>query len=76
MMGMILYLMMKLMNCSVSCADLQKMKEDIKYLNESIDKNVNNKGSKTKLNPIIIKKENNPNFIGNKTIFGNLNKKK
>ena len=59
-----------------SCADLQKMKEDIKYLNESIDKNVNNKGSKTKLNPVIIKKENNPNFIGNKTIFGNLNKKK
>ena len=66
-----------------SCADLQKMKDEIKYMNESMDKNenntlnnnINNKGGKTKLNPVIIKKENNPNFIGNKSIFGNMNKK-
>ena len=68
-----------------SCADLQKMKDDIKFMNENIDKNgshalnSNNltiKGGKTKLNPVIVKKENNPNFIGNKNIFGNLNQKK
>ena len=67
-----------------SCADLQKMKDEIKFMNESIDKsgnhnlnnNMNIKGGKTKLNPIIVKKENNPNFIGNKNIFGNLNQKK
>ena len=67
-----------------SCADLQKMKDEIKFMNESIDKsgnhnlnnNMNIKGGKTKLNPVIVKKENNPNFIGNKNIFGNLNQKK
>ena len=69
-----------------SCADLQKMREDIKYMNESIDKSnknnttINNnstyKGGKTKLNPVIIKKENNPNYIGNKGFFGNINQKK
>ena len=69
-----------------SCADLQKMKDEIKFMNESIDKNgnnllnntinINNKGGKMKLNPVIVKKENNPNFLGNKTIFGNLNQKK
>ena len=68
-----------------SCADLQKMKDDIKFMNENIDKNgihalnSNNlaiKSGKTKLNPVIVKKENNPNFIGNKNIFGNLNQKK
>ena len=68
-----------------SCADLQKMKDDIKFMNENIDKNgshalnSNNltiKGGKTKLNPVIVKKENNPNFIGNNNIFGNLNQKK
>ena len=68
-----------------SCADLQKMKDDIKFMNENIDKNgtqalnnnnINIKSGKTKLNPVIVKKENNPNFIGNKNIFGNLNQKK
>ena len=68
-----------------SCADLQKMKDDIKFMNENIDKNGSHalnsinltiKGGKTKLNPVIVKKENNPNFIGNKNIFGNLNQKK
>ena len=69
-----------------SCADLQKMKDEIKFMNESIDKNgnnllnntinINNKGGKMKLNPVIVKKENNPNFLGNKTIFGNINQKK
>ena len=71
-----------------SCADLQKMKDEIKFMNESLDKNgnnllnnnnninINNKGGKMKLNPVIIKKENNPNFLGNRTIFGNLNQKK
>ena len=67
-----------------SCADLQKMKDEIKFMNESIDKsgnhnlnnNMNIKGGKTKLNPVIVKKENNPNFIGNKNIFGNKKKKK
>ena len=67
-----------------SCADLQKIKDEIKFMNESIDKsgnhnlnnNMNIKGGKTKLNPVIVKKENNPNFIGNKNIFGNLNQKK
>ena len=68
-----------------SCADLQKMKDEIKFMNESMDKNENHvlnnnnlniKGGKTKLNPVIVKKENNPNFIGNKNIFGNLNQKK
>ena len=67
-----------------SCADLQKMKDEIKFMNESIDKsgnhnlnnNMNIKGGKTKLNPVIVKKENNPNFIGNKNIFGNLEQKK
>ena len=71
-----------------SCADLQKMKDEIKFMNENIDKsgnnifnnnlniNLNNNGGKTKLNPVIIKRENNPNFIGNKIIFGNKNQKK
>ena len=68
-----------------SCADLQKMKDEIKFMNENIDKSGNNysnsniiynKGGKMKLNPVIVKKENNPNFIGNKNIFGNLNQKK
>ena len=68
-----------------SCADLQKMKDDIKFMNENIDNNgtqalnnnnINIKSGKTKLNPVIVKKENNPNFIGNKNIFGNLNQKK
>ena len=71
-----------------SCADLQKMKDEIKFMNENIDKsgnnifnnnlnnNLNNNGGKTKLNPVIIKRENNPNFIGNKIIFGNVNQKK
>ena len=62
-----------------SCADIQKMREEIKFMNENIDKNQqNNKNTinntinnnniqkgKTKLNPIIIKKEKNPNFKGN-----------
>ena len=62
------------------------MKDEIKFMNETIDKNgnnllsntinINNKGGKMKLNPVIVKKENNPNFLGNKTIFGNLNQKK
>ena len=61
------------------------MKDEIKFMNENIDKSgnnysnnniINNKGGKMKLNPVIVKKENNPNFIGNKNIFGNLNQKK
>ena len=71
-----------------SCADLQKMRKEIKFMNESIDKNSksdnNNtintnqryKEGKTKLNPVIVKKENNPNYIGNKRFFGNINQKK
>jgi len=68
-----------------SCADLQKMKDEIKFMNENIDKSgnnysnnniINNKGGKMKLNPVIIKKENNPNFIGNKAFFENINQKK
>ena len=69
-----------------SCADLQKMKDEIKFMNESIDKNenkginsnvnINNIGGKTKLNPVIIKKENNPSYFSNKAIFGNINQKK
>lgn len=61
-----------------SCADIQKMREEIKFMNESIDKNSSNinnnnqfnKNNKPKLNPVIVKKENNPNYIGNKGIFG------
>ena len=61
-----------------SCADIQKMREEIKFMNESIDhsnKNPSNnhtishKGGKPKLNPVIVKKEINPNFIGNRGIF-------
>ena len=61
-----------------SCADLQKMKDEIKFTNENIDKSgnnysndniINNKGGKMKLNPLIFKRENNPNFIGNKAFF-------
>ena len=59
-----------------SCADLQKMREDIKFMNEAMDKkesmninNIDNKGGKIKLNPVIVKKENNPNFLGNKALF-------
>ena len=61
-----------------SCADIQKMREEIKFMNESIDqsnKNPNNnqtishKGGKPKLNPVIVKKEINPNYIGNRGIF-------
>ena len=68
-----------------SCADLQKMKDEIKFMNENIDKSgnnysnnniINNKGGKMKLNPVIVKKENNPNFIGNKAFFENINQKK
>ena len=67
-----------------SCADLQKMREDIKYMNESIDKSNKNtlnnnqryKGGKTKLNHVIVKKENNLNYIGNKQFFGNINQNK
>ena len=65
-----------------SCADLQKMREDIKFMNEAMDKkesmninNIDNKGGKIKLNPVIVKKENNPNFLGNKALFGNINQK-
>jgi hypothetical protein len=59
-----------------SCADIQKMREEIKFMNESIDKNSNNNiqnnknNNKPKLNPVIIKKEKNPNFIGGKGLFG------
>ena len=68
-----------------SCADLQKMKDEIKFMNENIDKSgnnysnnniINNKGGKMKLNPVIVKKENNPNFIGNKAFVENINQKK
>ena len=61
-----------------SCADLQKMKDEIKFINENIDKSGNNssndniiknKGGKMKLNPLIFKRENNQNFIGNKAFF-------
>ena len=61
-----------------SCADIQKMREEIKFMNESIDqsnKNSSNshtiahKGGKPKLNPVIVKKEINPNYIGNRGIF-------
>ena len=54
------------------------MREEIKFMNESIDqsnKNPNNnqtishKGGKPKLNPVIVKKEINPNYIGNRGIF-------
>ena len=69
-----------------SCADIQKMREEIKLMNESIDKNnrnaniinnnLNNKNMKHKLNPVIVKKENNPNYVGNKGIFEKINQKK
>ena len=67
-----------------SCADIQKMREEIKFMNESIDKNskntinnnLNNKNTKHKLNPVIVKKENNPNYIGSKGIFEKINQKK
>ena len=61
-----------------SCTDIQKMREEIKFMNESIDqsnKNPNNnhtishKGGKLKLNPVIVKKEINPNYIGNRGTF-------
>jgi hypothetical protein len=61
-----------------SCADIQKMREEIKFMNESIDhsnKNPSNnhtishKGGKPKLNPVIVKKEINPNYIGNRGTF-------
>ena len=60
-----------------SCADIQKMREEIKFMNENIDKNQQNnknninKAGKIKLNPVIVKKENNPNFKGNRGIFDN-----
>ena len=61
-----------------SCADIQKMREEIKFMNESIDHSnkypsnnhtISHKGGKPKLNPVIVKKEINPNFIGNRGIF-------
>ena len=61
-----------------SCTDIQKMREEIKFMNETIDqsaKNPNNnhtishKGGKLKLNPVIVKKEINPNYIGNRGTF-------
>ena len=54
------------------------MKDEIKFTNENIDKKgnnysndniINNKGGKMKLNTAIVKRENNPNFIGNKAFF-------
>ena len=49
------------------------MKEEIKYMNEALDKNTNinqgNKVGKTKLNPIILKKDNNPNYVRDKRIY-------
>ena len=63
-----------------SCADLEKMREEIKFMNENIDKNKsnvnNNIGGKVKLNPVIVKKEYKSNLAGNKGIFGNINNKK
>ena len=47
-------------------------------MNENIDKSrnnysnnniINNKGGKIKLNSIIVKRKNYPNFIGNKDFF-------
>ena len=61
-----------------SCTDIQKMREEIKFMNETIvqnNKNPNNnhtishKGGKLKLNPVIVKKEINPNYIGNRGTF-------
>ena len=46
------------------CSDLQKIKDEIKFMNENIDKSgnnysnnniINNKGGKIKLNSIIVK---------------------
>ena len=54
------------------------MKDEIKFTNENIDQSgnnysnniiINNKGRKIKLNSIIVKRKNNPNFIGNKDFF-------
>ena len=64
--------------------DIAKMKEELKVMNETMDKKqkqvnsnniINNNnynikiGNKQMLKPIIVKKENNPNIIANKT-FG------
>ena len=63
-----------------SCADLEKMREEIKFMNENIDKNKtyvnNNMGGKVKLNPVIVKKEYKSNLTGNRGIFGNINNNK
>ena len=54
------------------------MKDEIKFTNENIEQSgnnysnniiINNKGGKIKLNSIIVKRKNNPNFIGNKDFF-------
>ena len=64
-----------------SCADLEKMREELKFMNENIDKNNKNTnnlniGGKVKLNPVKIKKDYNSNIIGNKGIIENIKKNK
>ena len=61
------------------------MKDEIKFTNENIDQSgnnysnniiINNKGRKIKLNSIIVKRKNNPNFIGNQAFFRKYKSKK
>ena len=78
MMGMILFLMKRLMNYLKSCVDLQKMKDEIKFMNLSIDKseshilnnnNLNIIGRKAKLNHVIVKKKIIQILLGIKIFF-------